>query len=104
VATGVVEDIADQLPGVSRRDCAASSGATRLELAVLAKDEAAAERALASALAMVREYWEPESTANNLKLVRSACEHRQDDVPWAEMIERELLRMAVQPPAAADST
>src|SRR6266568_1961043 len=39
--------------------------ATRLELAVLAKDEAAARRALASALARVRENWEPESTVNN---------------------------------------
>jgi len=50
--------------------------ATRLELAVLAKDEAAANQALASALARVRENWEPESTANNLKLIRGAREHR----------------------------
>ena len=78
--------------------------ATRLELAVLAKDEAAAKRALASALAMVREDWEPESTASNLKLIRSAREHRQDQVPWAETIERELLRKAGQPSTGADST
>ena len=78
--------------------------ATRLELAVLAKDEAAAKRAIASALAMVRENWEPESTASNLKLIRSAREHRQDALPWAEMIERELLRKAGQPPTGADST
>ena len=76
--------------------------ATRLELAVLAKDEAAARRALASALAMVREDWEPESTANNLRLIRSAREHREDEVPWAEMIERELLRRAGQRPMDAD--
>lgn len=72
--------------------------ATRLELAVLAKDEAAAKRALASALARVRENWEPESTVNDLRLIRSAREHRGDEVTWAEMVERELLRRASQRP------
>ena len=68
--------------------------ATRLELAVLAKDENAARRALSTALPMVREIWEPTSTANNLALIREARQHRGDDVPWAERIERELLRKA----------
>lgn len=76
--------------------------ATRLELAVLAKDEPAARRALAGALASVREGWEPESTANNLRLIRSARERRGEEVPWAETIERELLRRAGQRPMAAD--
>jgi tetratricopeptide (TPR) repeat protein len=71
--------------------------ATRLELAVLAKDQATANRALAGALARVRENWEPESTANNLKLIRGAREHRGDEVPWAETIESHLLRRAGQP-------
>jgi hypothetical protein len=71
--------------------------AARMEVAVLAKDEAAAKQALARALARVRENWEPESTANNLKLIRSAREHREDKVPWAEMIESHLLRKAGQP-------
>jgi hypothetical protein len=75
--------------------------ATRLELAVLAKDEAAANPALASALAAVRETWEPESTANNLKLIRSAREERGDTVPWAEIIESQLLRKAGQPVTGA---
>lgn len=75
--------------------------ATRLELAVLAKDEAAAKRALASALAMVRENWEPESTANNLKLIRSAREHREDRVPWADMLESQLFGKAAQPATGA---
>src|SRR5690348_4076072 len=65
--------------------------AVRLELAVLAKDEAAARRALASALAKVRENWEPESTVNNLRLIRSARERRGEEVPWAETVEQELL-------------
>jgi hypothetical protein len=76
--------------------------ATRLELAVLAKDEAAARRALASALARVRENWEPESTANNLKLIRSAREDRGEEVPWAETVEQELSRRAGQRPPGAD--
>ncbi len=70
--------------------------ATRLELAVLAKDEPAARRALGRALAMVRENWEPESTAGNLRLIREARARRGDNVPWAETIERELLRQAGQ--------
>ncbi len=68
--------------------------ATLVELAVLAQDEAAAYDALARALALVRERWEPESTANNLKLIREARERRAEAVPWAEVIERELLRQA----------
>ncbi|MFD2093558.1 TRAFs-binding domain-containing protein [Blastococcus deserti] len=68
--------------------------ATRLELAVLAKDEAATRRALGRALAMVRENWEPESTAGNLRLIREARSRRGDDVPWAEAAEQELLRRA----------
>lgn len=78
--------------------------ASWLELAVLAKDEAAAKRALAGALARVRENWEPESTVNNLRLVRSAREHRGEEVPWAETVERELLRRASQRPMGADDT
>jgi tetratricopeptide (TPR) repeat protein len=68
--------------------------ATRLELAVLAKDENAARRALSTALAMVRETWEPKTTANNLALIREARQHHGDNVPWAERIEQELLRKA----------
>lgn len=68
--------------------------ATRLELAVLEKDEVGASAALGSALAMVRESWEPESTAKNLTRIRTAREKRGDDVPWAEAVEQELLRRA----------
>jgi len=46
--------------------------ATRLELAVLARDSAGAERALADALAHLREGWEAESTARNLALIAAA--------------------------------
>lgn len=68
--------------------------ATRIELAVLAKDEKAATRSLARALAMVREKWEPASTANNLMLIREARAVRGEDVPWAAALEQELQRRA----------
>jgi hypothetical protein len=68
--------------------------ATRLELAVLAQDETAARRALGRALAMVREDWEPASTAGNLRLIREARSRRRNDVVWAEALELELLRRA----------
>ncbi|HET7232129.1 MAG TPA: TRAFs-binding domain-containing protein [Longimicrobium sp.] len=61
--------------------------ATLLELAVLASDEAEARRHLGNALAAVREPWEPESTANNLRMIRSARLKRGVDEPWlAEVI------------------
>jgi len=66
--------------------------ATRLELAVLAKDEAEAEAALGDALANVRERWEPETTARNLRLIREARERRGETVAWASRAERELER------------
>jgi hypothetical protein len=70
--------------------------ATRLELAVLGRDEAGAGRALSQALAAVREPWEPASTANNLKLIREARERRNDAPAWAADLESELLSRAAQ--------
>jgi len=64
--------------------------ATRLELAVLAKDEKKAKDTLGDALANVREPWEPETTARNLQLIREARERRQEGFPWANEIEEEL--------------
>jgi hypothetical protein len=64
--------------------------ATRLELAVLASDRAAAESALGDALAAVREPFEPETTARNLRLIREARERRGEPVPWAPAIEKAL--------------
>jgi tetratricopeptide (TPR) repeat protein len=68
--------------------------ATRLELAVLAKDEERAVAALGEALAAVRESWEPETTARNLRLIQEARAQRQEDVPWAKQVEEELERRA----------
>ncbi|UOY00191.1 TRAFs-binding domain-containing protein [Blastococcus sp. PRF04-17] len=68
--------------------------ATRLEYAVLIRDEEMARQSLGRALAVVREVWEPESTAKNLRYIREARSRRGDDVPWADRMERELLKRA----------
>lgn len=64
--------------------------ATRLELAILAKDERMAKESLGDALTLVRESWEPETTARNLRLIREARERRQDTVTWTKEIEEAL--------------
>ncbi len=68
--------------------------ATRLELAVLAKDEAGASAALSDALANVRESWEPETTARNLQLIHDAREKRGENIEWASDVEQALSRRA----------
>lgn len=69
--------------------------ATRVELAVLAKDESAATTAVGDALAAVREKWEPETTARNLRLIREARDRRGEVVPWAQEIEVALAQRSV---------
>lgn len=64
--------------------------ATRLELAVLAKDQQTASGALSDALASIRETWEPQSTARNLRLICEARERRGEDVGWIIEIEQAL--------------
>ncbi len=68
--------------------------ATRLELGVLAKDQAIAESALADALAAMREPWEAETTARNLRLIRESREARNETLAWASDIEQALSRKA----------
>ena len=68
--------------------------ATLLELEVLAKKKAAATKALGQALAAIREPFEPETTARNLRLIREARDRRGDAVPWAEPFEAALKRRA----------
>ncbi len=65
--------------------------ATRLELAILAKDQTAAVAAAGDALASIREAFEPETTARNLRLIREARNRRQEDEPWAMEIEGEFM-------------
>jgi tetratricopeptide (TPR) repeat protein len=68
--------------------------ATRLELAVLAGDAPAADRALDAALAAEPAPWEAETTARNLRLIREARARRGTAPPWARAAEDELQRRA----------
>ena len=68
--------------------------ATLLELAVLARDEGAGMKAAASALAVMREAWEAETTARNLALIREARAINGELVAWADRIEQALLNKA----------
>jgi tetratricopeptide (TPR) repeat protein len=68
--------------------------ATMLELAVFAGDQRQAEHHLGNALAHVREVWEPETTARNLRLIREARQARDETFDWAVDVERLLLTRA----------
>ena len=70
--------------------------AARIELAVLTFDEAKAVQARSRAVALIRESWEPESTARNLRLIREARARRGEYVTWALTIEQELEKRAEQ--------
>jgi hypothetical protein len=70
--------------------------ATMLELAVLGNDELAARQSLGSALAAVRERWEPETTANNLNMIADARKERGETVAWLSEIIDELAKRAAR--------
>lgn len=65
--------------------------ATRLELAVLARDKEKGIKALEDALAHIREKWEPETTARNLRLIREVRQKRGEPISWELDLERELI-------------
>ncbi len=64
--------------------------ATKLEIAILNKDEAGAMDALGEALTAVREAWEPVTTADNFSLIHRIREARGEDVSWLIDIEERL--------------
>ncbi len=78
--------------------------ATLLELAVLAEDEEASIAAMTKALPIAREPWEPDTTANNLRLIRQARTDRGESLPWAEGIERALRARAQELSARSPNT
>ena len=77
--------------------------ATLLELAVLRKDEEPASVAAGDAIAAVRERWEPETTARNLRLIREARAARGEECAWARAIEDALRKRAVVCPQKTTS-
>ena len=64
--------------------------ATLLELAVLEGSQQAAAEALGDALANVRESWEPETTARNVRLIRETRQARGEPTPFEGDIEQAL--------------
>jgi|SRR6478609_2331873 len=64
--------------------------ATLLELAVLEGDQESSQQYLGDALANMRETWEPETTANNLKLIREARQQRGINQAWLSEIVNSL--------------
>jgi tetratricopeptide (TPR) repeat protein len=68
--------------------------ATRLELAILAADAGAAADALGDALANVREKWELETTARNLRLIAETRVARGADAGGIEKVLAELGKRA----------
>ena len=66
--------------------------ATLIELAVLARNVEEARKQTGKALALVREVWEPETTARNLRLIRETRERRGEDAAWIAQIEAGLKR------------
>jgi uncharacterized protein DUF4071 len=64
--------------------------ATLLELSILSRDKPLAIEHMESSLAAVREQWEPETTARNLKMIREARASRGEVVDWIQIIEDNL--------------
>lgn len=64
--------------------------ATLLELEVLSKEPAKAQLQLADAVAEISEYWQPETTARNLRLIRESRERRGEDASWISELESVL--------------
>jgi hypothetical protein len=68
--------------------------ATLLELAILARDPSAAKQWLGKAIVAMREPWEGESTANNLRLIAEARQARGEDVTFVREVIGELAPVA----------
>ena len=66
--------------------------ATLLELAVLASNEIAAEEALSKARTLVRERWEPKTTARNLSLIQESRRAQPQAAMWIERLRGELTK------------
>jgi len=70
--------------------------ATLLELAVLEGKEGAAIEALGDALANVREKWEPQTTARNVRLIRETRQARGEPTPFEVDVEQALGQAAAR--------
>ncbi|NTW81923.1 MAG: DUF4071 domain-containing protein [Chlorobiaceae bacterium] len=66
--------------------------ATMLELAVLENDSGKAMKYLAKAVGVIRETWEPETTAGNLEMIERSRKARAEDTSWLKQIIGELIK------------
>lgn len=66
--------------------------ATELEIAVLSENLEDAQNALGMAITLIREPWEPETTANNIRMIREAREGRGVECDWVKDIETNLMQ------------
>jgi hypothetical protein len=68
--------------------------ATELELSILARDEKLSQEYLGLALSAIRERWEPETTARNIKMIREVRSSRGEACRWIRRIEEDLMNAA----------
>ena len=68
--------------------------ATLLEAAILSRDQDLAASALSNALVEVREPWEPETTARNLRLISELRAARSEENAWIADLVKHLLAKA----------
>ncbi len=68
--------------------------ATLMEVCILARDQSSAETALQDAVAIVREKWEPKTTARNVALIQGARARRNEETGWIGEIVTTLLQVA----------
>ncbi len=69
--------------------------ATLLELAILTRDDTAAMQWLGKAVVAMREPWEGETTANNLRLIAEARQARDEDVTTIREVIAELVPVQI---------
>jgi MAP3K TRAFs-binding domain len=75
--------------------------ATLLELAALSDDAARGASSLANAVSLLKEPWQAQTTARNLKLLREARERRGESTDWIAQAEQELLARSAPASVAA---
>lgn len=68
--------------------------ATQLELSILARNEKLSQEYLGLALSAIRESWEPETTARNIKMIREVRSSRGEACRWILRIEEDLMNAA----------
>jgi len=68
--------------------------ATELEISILSHNRKKAQQCLGMTLASIREKWEPETTARNIRMIREANEARGCMCEWMKEIEEALQNAA----------